>query len=86
VETARANNLHPREYLQYLLEKLPTATHSEMEALLPWSKSLPDHCRIPVKASNAKPETPKYFAAKGPLHLALIKLRERYIDKDPVEQ
>jgi transposase len=85
IETARANNLHPREYLQYLLEKLPTTEHSDMQTLLPWSESLPDYCRVPVKSSNKKPEKPKYFTAKGSLHLALLKLREKYIDKDAAE-
>jgi len=83
VETAKENHLNPREYIKYLLETLPAAKTSELEPLLPWSETLPDHCRIPAKASNVKLEKPKYSGKNGPLHLALQKLRARYRDKDP---
>ena len=52
VETARENGLKPYEYIKFLLEKLPAAKTSELEAFLPWSGSLPDYCRAPVKRSN----------------------------------
>ena len=81
VETAKENHLHPREYIKYLLEMLPTSKTNNLESLLPWSETLPDCCRVPVKASNAKPEKPKYSAKNGPLHLALQKLRAKYRDK-----
>ena len=81
VETAKENHLNPREYLKYLLEILPSAKTSELESLLPWSKSIPDHIRVPIKASNIKPEKPKYSGKNGPLHQALQKLRTRYRDK-----
>ena len=82
VETAKENHLNPREYLKYLLEILPSAKTSDLEHLLPWSDSIPDHCRVPVKESNVKPEKPKYSGKNGSLHLALQKLRARYRDKD----
>jgi len=82
VETAKENNLNPREYIKYLLEKLPSANTSDLENLLPWSESIPDYCRVPVKVSNKKPDKPKYSSKNGPLHLALQKLRARYRDKD----
>ncbi|WP_127585699.1 IS66 family transposase, partial [Paenibacillus koleovorans] len=50
VETAKENQLHPFYYLMYLLEKLPQLTdlHDEkaLDALLPWSTSLPLTCRV----------------------------------------
>jgi len=82
VETAKENHLNPREYINYLLETLPSAKTSDLETLLPWSESIPDCCRVPVKASNNKPGKPKYSSKNGPLHLALQKLRARYRDKD----
>ena len=78
IMTAIENNLNPFQYTKFLLEKLPTAKTSELEALLPWSGSLPDCCRVPVKASNIKPRKPMYQSKKGPLNQALQKLRERY--------
>ena len=47
-ETARANDLKPYEYFKYLLEEIPK--HGEFEdpafldALLPWSETLPEAC------------------------------------------
>jgi transposase/uncharacterized coiled-coil protein SlyX len=83
VETARENRLNPYKYINYLLEKLPSAKSSDLEALLPWSESLPDMCRVPVKDSYKKPAKPRYFSKKGsPLGLALEKLRERYRHND----
>jgi len=82
VETAKENNLNPYQYIKFLLEKLPRAKASEVETLLPWSESLPDYCRVPVKESNIKPEKPMYSSKKGPLYNALQKLRDRYRDKD----
>ena len=82
IETAKENGLNPYQYLKYLLEKLPDAKSSELEALLPWSTSLPDDCRVPAKVIDAKqkkPEKPMYSAKKGqPLYNALQKLRERF--------
>ncbi|MDW7672810.1 MAG: transposase, partial [Bacillota bacterium] len=53
VETAKANGLSPFHYLMYLFEKLPNidvTDPSELEALLPWSKSLPASCFSGVKS------------------------------------
>ena len=85
VETAKENHLNPREYIRHLLETLPTAKTSDLESLLPWSESIPDCCRVPIKASNVKPEKPKYTSKNGPLHLALQKLRARYRDKEEIK-
>lgn len=51
-ETAKANNLKPYNYFEYLLSVIPK--HQEdtnldfMKELLPWSKSLPSECRKSV--------------------------------------
>ena len=78
VETAKANNLSPYQYVKYLLEMLPNTTTGELDALLPWSESLPDHCRVPFKTSNVKPDKPMYTSKKGSLYQALHKLRAKY--------
>jgi len=51
IETAKANGLSPFHYLKYLFEMLPninTSDISAVDALLPWSASLPDGVEIPV--------------------------------------
>jgi hypothetical protein len=53
VETAKENHLHPYQYLKFLLETLPGTTTNQLEALLPWSDSLPDWCRMPIKRETA---------------------------------
>jgi len=50
IETAKENSLHPYHYVKFLLETLPRATTSGLEALLPWSDSIPECCRAPIKA------------------------------------
>jgi transposase len=82
IETAKENNLNPFQYVKFLLEMLPNSTSSEVESLLPWSESLPERCRVPVKESNIKPAKPMYSGPKGPLRNALQKLRKRYEEKD----
>jgi len=82
IETAKENHLNPYQYLKFLLEMLPHTTTNDLETLLPWSKSLPDSCRISVKASNKnKTKTPKHAKKSGPLHLALLSLREKFHEK-----
>ena len=52
VETAKENQLNPLNYLTYLFEQLPLIDHNDVEAidqLLPWSKTIPEECRIPNK-------------------------------------
>ena len=55
-ETAKANNLRPYEYFEYLLTEIPKhmddTDRSFCEDLLPWSPNLPEHCRKPEKNSN----------------------------------
>lgn len=52
-ETAKANNLKPYDYFEYLLTEIPK--HREdtdrtfLDDLLPWSTSLPENCRKPDK-------------------------------------
>ncbi len=46
IETAKANNLKPFQYLTYLFEELPNINPQnmdELDALLPWSETLPKH-------------------------------------------
>ena len=64
-ETAKANQLKPREYFEYLLKELPKRINQPVDQkdpkkqelflddLLPWSKSLPETCR---KAAPPKTE------------------------------
>ena len=50
-ETAKANNLKPYEYFEYLLTEIPK--HMEdtnrdfLTELLPWAKTLPEYIRKP---------------------------------------
>lgn len=48
IETAKANNLNPFLYLTYLFEQLPNIDIEDyvmLDALLPWSESIPDEIR-----------------------------------------
>ena len=45
LETAKENGLRPFEYMEYLLRRLPEATPATLDALLPWSPSLPENCK-----------------------------------------
>ena len=48
VETAKANNLKPYDYVQYLLEEIPKHMDgSFLESLLPWSENLPAEIHKP---------------------------------------
>ena len=50
-ETAKANNLKPYDYFEYLLSEIPNhmdeKTNSFLEDLLPWSANLPERIRKP---------------------------------------
>ena len=50
VESARANDLDVYEYLKHLLTEMPNNHHLEnpsvIDQLLPWSKELPEQCRM----------------------------------------
>ncbi|MEG0711576.1 MAG: IS66 family transposase [Niameybacter sp.] len=50
IETAKANNLRPYDYLKYVLEVMPQymngTDHTFIQNLLPWSDTLPDTCRV----------------------------------------
>lgn len=49
VETAKANDLKPYDYLKHLLTELPKHVDGTdltfLEQLLPWSSDIPSHCR-----------------------------------------
>jgi Transposase and inactivated derivatives len=53
LETAKDNGLHPHRYLEFLLDALPNATTSDLDALLPWSDTLPELCRVPRSSDTA---------------------------------
>lgn len=49
VETAKENNLNPRSYLKFLLERLPNVDIRDtavLDSLLPWSATLPEEVRV----------------------------------------
>ncbi|EOS81126.1 hypothetical protein C817_00783 [Dorea sp. 5-2] len=52
-ETAKANNLKPYDYFEYLLTEIPkhldVPDRSFLDDLLPWSPNLPENCRKPGK-------------------------------------
>lgn len=56
VESARANGLDVFEYLKYLLMEMPNNHHLEhpeiIEQYMPWSKELPDVCRLNNKRTK----------------------------------
>ena len=53
-ETAKANNLKPYDYFEYLLTEIPKhlddTDRSFLDDLLPWSPGLPANCRKPSKS------------------------------------
>lgn len=53
-ETAKANNLKPYDYFEYLLTEIPKhlddTDRSFLDDLLPWSPNLPANCRKPGKS------------------------------------
>ena len=53
-ETAKANNLKPYDYFEYLLTEIPKhlddTGRSFLDDLLPWSPGLPANCRKPNKS------------------------------------
>jgi len=56
-ETARANDLNPFEYFKHLMEELKEYPRNDvprekLEALMPWSESLPDCCKDKLKREN----------------------------------
>ncbi len=52
VETAKENNLKPYHYLKFLFEQLPNIDckdQSIIDRLMPWSDTLPDEVKMPMK-------------------------------------
>ncbi len=57
IETAKANNLKPFEYLTYLLKMLPNVDvkdQSVLDSLMPWSLGIPESCRLIDKSLQHK--------------------------------
>ena len=48
LETAKENGLRLFEYMEYLLSASSALNDSELEALMPWSPSLPENCRTKI--------------------------------------
>ena len=48
VETAKANGLHPYEYLKYVIEELSQnkQTPEKIQEVLPWSEKIPAYVRV----------------------------------------
>lgn len=55
-ETAKANQLKPYEYFEYLLTEIPKHMDDKnsnfLEELLPWSETLPENIQKPEKADE----------------------------------
>jgi hypothetical protein len=52
IGTAKENGLNPFDYLKHIFESMPNITGEEYDSLLPWSKTLPDHCRLKTEQKN----------------------------------
>ena len=49
IETAKDNGLNPFQYIRFLLETLPNLSMvDDLEAVMPWSETLPRWCRVPL--------------------------------------
>ena len=55
-ETAKANQLKPYEYFEYLLTEIPKHMDDKnsnfLKELLPWSETLPENIRKPQKTDE----------------------------------
>lgn len=57
IETAKANGLSPYHYLEYLFNQLPNINPKipeQIDALLPWSETIPESCKVPKKKSDTQ--------------------------------
>lgn len=55
IETAKENNVKVHSYLTYILTQIPTLNlddNKAIDALLPWSDTLPEMCRYPKQLSD----------------------------------
>ena len=55
IETAKENKLKPMDYLAWLFEKLPNIDRTDtkvLRSILPWSKAVPESCRMPDNKDN----------------------------------
>jgi transposase len=46
IRTAKTNNLKPFEYLKYIFETMPNISPDLYDSLLPWSETIPAHCKL----------------------------------------
>ena len=51
VISALTNGLNPFQYLKYLFEQLPNS-NEPMDEFLPWSETIPENCKVPVKRNG----------------------------------
>jgi hypothetical protein len=49
---ARETRLKPFEYLKHVFETMPNISPDEYAALLPWSKTLPERCKLDPKGTE----------------------------------
>ena len=57
VQTAKENQLKPFDYLTHLFEQLPNLDTSDpavLDALLPWSESLPESCKMRTEKPHSQ--------------------------------
>jgi transposase len=52
IETAKANGLKPFEYLKYIFETMPNISPDLYDSLLPWSETLPAHCKLDSRSQK----------------------------------
>jgi len=52
IETAKANDLRPFEYLKFLFETVPSTSIGELDTLLPWGDAALEKCRMPMEKEN----------------------------------
>ena len=72
-ETAKANNLKPYEYFEYLLTQIPAhmddTDRSFLEDLLPWSPKLPEYIR---KENDRKRSNPCTYKSPEKFDITII--------------
>jgi transposase len=57
IETAKMNKLKPFEYLKHIFETMPNISPDKYGTLLPWSESLPEHCKLDSQQTGERRKT-----------------------------